>query len=51
MKQCLAIAESIDRMSRDGTLPALQSEDGSSTEPPPAAPAGEGQKRRLTLLK
>lgn len=44
MKQCLSIAEAVERMVRTGTLPALGEEP--APEPPAGTPAGGGGARR-----
>ncbi len=49
MKQCLSIAESIERMLHDGNLQDLQPDGGS--ELPTAASTGQKKKGGLTLIK
>jgi hypothetical protein len=42
MKQCLTIAEAVERMLRDGTLPALGEEPAAPAPPEPAKPGPKG---------
>jgi hypothetical protein len=52
-KQCLAIAEAVDRMFRNGTLPALDSP-SSPLEPEPKGTGndgGKGGKGNLKIIK
>jgi hypothetical protein len=52
MKQCLAIADSVQRMLRDGTLPCLDPATlPAPPETPQPAPPGGGRRGGLTVIK
>ena len=50
MKQCLSIAEAIDKMVREGTLPGLDFDPGDDPENPPEndpSPGGDGPQLKV----
>ena len=52
MKQCLTIADAIDKMAREGTLPGLDFEPGGEPEKPPENdPSSGGGGPQLKVVK
>lgn len=49
MKQCLTIADSLDAMIRNGSLPSL--EDAEPRQPPPESPSPAPGPGRLKIVK